>query len=331
MRNFKRFAVLTLLLAFVIGVNSLLSFALYPYTYSRVDIHNLISEDHDTIFVGSSHGKCGLNPEVFDSVCGTVSTNQCLGGEYPIDAYHIVRLACETGHKPKQVIYELDAGYFVTEPNEGADFAILYEEFPASFTKLHYWLTKILDGDFRSTLFPWYLYRGKLFSLKDTIASKTGSEYKNYGISSFANPAQIYHSSGFIERLVQSSDKSVKDTPVLYSAEDICTESERYFNKLAEFCREEGIRLIAVTTPVPEVTTQEHSSAYEGADQYFTALTKAQGVEYYNCNYTEEFSDLRDLNYYVDYDGHYYGTYANLFTERFAKSLAGRASSLSAS
>lgn len=51
MRNFKRFAVLTLLLAFVIGVNSLLSFALYPYTYSRVDIHNLISEDHDTIFV----------------------------------------------------------------------------------------------------------------------------------------------------------------------------------------------------------------------------------------------------------------------------------------
>lgn len=321
MRNFKRFAVLAFLLALVIGVNSLLSFALYPYTYSRVDIHHLISEDHDTIFVGSSHGKCGLNPEVFDSVCGTVSTNQCLGGEYPIDAYHIVRLACETGHKPKQVIYELDAGYFVSKPNEGADFAILYQEFPASFTKFHYWMTKILDGDFRNTLFPWYLYRGKIFSVNNTLSQKRSEEYKDFGISSFANPAQIYHSSGFIERLVQPADKSVKDIPVLYTGDNISPESEIYFRRLAQLCEREGIRLIAVTTPVPEVTVQEYSSAYAGANQYFTALSKELGVAYYNCNYIEKFSDLRDLNYFVDYDGHYYGEYADLFTERFAKML----------
>lgn len=321
MRNFKRFAAAVLVLAIVLAANSVLLYALYPYTYSRVDIHNLTTADHDTLFMGSSHGKCGFNPEVFDSVCGTASTNQCLGGEYPIDACHLVRLACETGHKPRQVIYELDAGYFVSEPNEGADFAILYQEFPASFTKLRYWMTKILDGDFRNTLFPWYLYRGKIFSVKDTLIQKAGDEYRNYGISAFANPAQIYHSTGFIERLVQPSDKSVKDTPVLYTASNISSESENYLRRLAQFCESEDIRLITVTTPVPEVTLQEYSSAYKGADQYFTSLCKELGIEYYNCNYMEEFSSLRDLSYFADYDGHYYGQYANLFTERFAKML----------
>lgn len=321
MRNFKRFAAAVLVFAVLLLLNSLLSFALYPYNYSRIDVHNLTENDYDTIFVGSSHGKCGFNPEVFDAVCGGKSSNQCLGGEYPIDACHLISLACETGHTPKQVIYEMDAGYFVSEPNEGADFALLYEEFPFSFTKLHYWGTKILDGDFRNTLFPWYLYRGKLFSVRETVSQKLGGGYKNYEADTFANAAQIYHENGFIERLVQTSDKSVKDIPVLYTEEAVSTESERYFNKLAGLCRENGIRLIAVTTPVPEVTVQEYASAYEGADQYFTALTDAQGVEYYNCNYMEEFADLRDLSYYVDYDGHYYGDYANAFTKRFAEVL----------
>ena len=74
-----------------LGINSVLNAALCPDTYTRADIFSLEEGDFQDLIVGSSHGKCGIDPEVLFEKTGRRSTDQCLGGEYPVDALYLVK------------------------------------------------------------------------------------------------------------------------------------------------------------------------------------------------------------------------------------------------
>ena len=96
-----------LFLAVIICMNQILILALKPCTNFRNDIHKLETNQYDDLFVGTSHGKAGINPEVVDKITGERSLNLCLGGEEVQDSYYIIKEACRV-NKPKKIIYELD-------------------------------------------------------------------------------------------------------------------------------------------------------------------------------------------------------------------------------
>ena len=160
MRNSRRALKAIIFLALVVVLNGLLDYLLYPYTYSRAEMYHMEKTDLNQIIVGTSHGKCGIDPAVLDEVLGTKTFNSCQGGEYPRDSYYLIREA-DRVHDLKQVIYELDPGYWVTGDGQNAQYISYLREFPNSFLKLDYWKEKLLDGDFRSTFFPWYFYRNQ--------------------------------------------------------------------------------------------------------------------------------------------------------------------------
>ena len=60
MRNFKKIAKVAAFLLIIILVNEILMLALKPYNFFRDDIHNIKTQQYDTVFVGSSHGKAGI-------------------------------------------------------------------------------------------------------------------------------------------------------------------------------------------------------------------------------------------------------------------------------
>lgn len=304
-----------------LAVNAFLNYALYPDNYSRLDIHQLVTGEYQDLFVGSSHGKCGIDPETVSAVTGKSGTNQCLGGEYPMDAYYLVREACRQG-KPERVIFELDPGYFTTEPNEGPDFAILYRELPVSAVKLSYFCDKILDGDFRSTLFPWYLYRKKVLKMDEIIADKRSEAYQAYDAAKFEDDAQTYHASGFIERKEIAWDTSVMEAPFTWSEDTFYPEAETYFRRLAAYCEKEGIEFIAIVTPVPSVTEEAYSEEYEKSYAYFEELTAELGITYWNFNRMEDVEISRELSGFADYEGHMYGQTARQFSQALGELLA---------
>ena len=135
MRNFKKIAKVAGFLLIIMLVNEILMLALKPYNFFRDDIHNIKTQRYDTVFVGSSHGKAGIHPQIVDEVIGQKSVNLCLGGQFPIDSYFIVKELCRKG-SPKRVVYELDPGYWVTKASLGPDYATVYEELPWSGVKL---------------------------------------------------------------------------------------------------------------------------------------------------------------------------------------------------
>ena len=146
MRNFKKNIYPVLFLAVIICMNQILILALKPCTNFRNDIHKLETNQYDDLFVGTSHGKAGINPEVVDKITGERSLNLCLGGEEVQDSYYIIKEACRV-NKPKKIIYELDPGYWVSTATLGPEFRTIYDELPLSSVKDPFNVAKYEETD----------------------------------------------------------------------------------------------------------------------------------------------------------------------------------------
>lgn len=319
MHNSKRWirAVVFLLLIAVFG--ECMKFALIPPGYMRQDMHNIKENKYDDIFVGTSHGFAGISPEEVDRVTGRKSTNLCLPNEFPIDSYYLVREACRY-NKPKRVIYELDPGYWVVDVNKGKEEVFIYNEFPSSVLKLQYAAEKFGKMDFRYTLFPWLFYRQQISQIPENLKMKLSTQYREYDPAVTYSEVQYYKSEGFLYHNRVEESKGDLNI-VLWKEEKIKKERKDYFEKMAAFCKKEGIELIAVTLPVPQDTLDAYPKVYQQSHEYYSQLLKEHGITYYDFNYIDEEGIDRSLENYYDYDGHMYGDYAEKFSSVLGKYL----------
>ena len=305
----------------LILINGVLTFAFYPYNYARIDVHNIETKAYDDLFVGSSHGKCAIDPLVIDEITGRKSTNLCMGGEYIQDSYFLVKEAVRN-HKPSRIIYELDPGYWKTDPVEGTDFGSFYHEFPISLVKLEYFWDKMKDADFRTTLFPWYLYRQQM--IKNPIGNikmKLGEEYRTYSGTPFTNEAQSYEKEGFIYRKVIKDVKKGEENLILWEEDSLRRETAEDFERLVKYCKDEEIELVVITTPIPKKTLKKNKKAFREADKYFTEYMDSLNISYYNFNYIKLKETDRSLKGFADQEGHMYGENARHFSEELARYL----------
>ena len=71
MHNFKKAILLVVfLLAALAAVNATMNYALIPYSYVRLMMHRITTEQYDTVFLGTSHGLNGINPKVVEEKTG---------------------------------------------------------------------------------------------------------------------------------------------------------------------------------------------------------------------------------------------------------------------
>lgn len=323
MHNFKKCTGILLLFCIFLGVNELLTYMLYPYTYTRADMHHLVEGDYETIIVGTSHGKCGLDPKVLEEITGEKTINACQGGQYPVDSYYLVREAARH-RKLTRVIYELDAGYWVTIPSQSADFITFYHEMPWSYVKAEYFLDKMLKADFRSVLFPWYFYRKRVTRISALLEQKQSDVYKNYGVEPFDSEVQTYREDGFFARHPLSSDRLQEDFPFLWQSPGAREEAMQAFDKMAEFCEKEGIELTVVITPVPWVTYGKYQEHYDAASGFFKEYMKERKIPFYNYINDRSEGMPGKLEEFADYDGHMYEETAAVFSRVLGEDLANK-------
>lgn len=320
MRNFKRVLKIVLFLALVILLNSVLEYLLYPNTYSRVEMYHMEQADIDQLIVGTSHSKCGIDPKVLDQELGTKTFNSSQGGEYPIDSYYLIREA-DRVHDLKQVIYELDPGYWVTGDGENGQYISYLREFPNSLLKLAYWKDKLFSGDFRSTFFPWYFYRNQLKDIPATLTLKRSDNYKNYSFEPFSSDGQTCEEDGFIRIHRVEGEKVPVDPLNLWETERLNEKSVKWFEKIREYCQEEEIRLVVVTTPIPQETIDLYQDNYREAFDYLENYMAKRGVNYLNFNRMDNVSFSRKLADYSDQEGHMFGDTAESVTRELARRM----------
>lgn len=319
MHNFKKVLLLAAGILVFIAVNLGLNYGLIPYSYVRIMMHQIKTQEYDTLFLGTSHGLNGISPKVIEEKTGKKTMNLCLGGEYPRDAYYLLKQACEKS-VPETVVYELDSGYFCTPEGQRGDFNRIFYEMPLSRTKVEYFFAKESELDFRATLFPWFYYRNQFRNAKEIITVKQGEDYKNYGAAAFQSEGQSY-ADGF---LCNNPAPGMKpEELVLWDESAKNEDSFRYFEKIASFCREKGIELLVVTTPVPREALEKYGENFQQADKFFTEYFQKMGVEYKNYNHPDRkiknFDD--SLNAFADYEGHMGVAQAEAFSAQLAEDL----------
>lgn len=317
MRNFRRIIRVIVCVILTFAILTGLDYMLYPCTFMRNDIHTVTSEQRDVIIMGTSNGKMDLDPDSMLEGTGLTGHNLCVGGEYPMDSYYMMKLILEK-QNPKVLVFELDPGYITTKKEEGNNYLLFYHEFPISFAKLSYFMGAMPECDFRTALFPSYEYslQYEISHMKDTVRRKTTGDYD---VSYFKGKVQEYHENGFIEKYPVDVSKFPSYTPEQFSAEAVYQENMEYMDKLIALCKENNVTFIAATMPIPAVTLSENWDSFEAADTYFSDYFKAQGVPYYNFNMEYYSAYSHDASMYVDYDGHMNGDSARAFSKLFGK------------
>ena len=310
-----------LFLALCICITSALNYGFIPPSSVRINLHNLRNgETYDTIFIGTSHGQYGIDPFSVDASSGGSSVSLCMADAYPDDMYHMLRLACET-QSPSRVVYELDPSYWMNEQRSGSTQIFFYQEFPASRSKAAYFLDKIINLDFRSALAPWSYYRNLIGQVPDHIRRKQSPSYKNYDPSVLEIPGGHYAGRGFIYRdRVEGEDKGTFNN-IPWDESQVKPNAELYVNRIAGFCRKNGIELTVITTPVPQETLDKFAGSYSQSHQYFKDLLEGWGLEYYNFNYMKPDLMDRSMEGYWDYDGHMDGIKAQEFSTLLGRFL----------
>ena len=310
-----------LFLALCICITAALNYGFIPPSSVRINLHNLRNgETYDTIFIGTSHGQYGIDPLSVDAASGGSSVSLCMADAYPDDMYYMLRLACET-QSPSRVVYELDPSYWMNEQRSGSTQIFFYQEFPLSRSKAAHFLDKIINLDFRSALAPWSYYRNLVGRIPDHIRRKQSSSYKNYDPSILEIPGGHYGGRGFIYRdRVEGEDKGTFNN-IPWDESQVKPRAERYFDRIASFCRKNNIELTVITTPVPRETLDQFAGSYAQSHQYFKDLMEGLGLEYYNFNYMKPELMDRSMEGYWDYDGHMDGVRAREFSTLLGRFL----------
>lgn len=300
-----------------------LDFILYPCTFTRNDIHAVITEAHDDIYMGTSHGKMGIDPDSMEEVSGRTGHNLCVGGQYAEDAYYLTKLIIEKGTKPSRIIYEVSPGYFTSEKEEGNNYLLFYHEFPLSKAKLQYFADSVMDCNFRTMFFPWYEYdlSYELEHMGDTISKKWNQDF---GAEDLESETQKYHESGFVERYpVDISGQEITGVEV-FASENISARNMKYLEKLIDLCKANEIEFIALVTPMPGATLSAYGQSFAEAYQYFGEFFAEQEVRYINFNSDQYYPIFsHEIDAYTDYDGHLNGLAARDFSKVLAQVLDG--------
>ena len=319
MRSSEKGIKFVIAVIFMVLIIILLDLTLYPCTFMRNDIHAVTTESFDDIYLGTSHGKMGIDPDVMEEVSGRKGHNLCVGGEYTKDAYYLAKLIKET-QDVDRIIYEIDPKYFVSEKEEGNNYLLIYHEFPISKAKLEYFNSAIKDRNLRTVLFPWYEYslKDEILRVSDTLYQKLN---KNYDVSYFKGSIQEYHESGFLERYTVNTDKLEMGEQKVFYRDQVNEETLYYLTKLIDFCEENGIDFVAVTTPVPIETLSTYEENFKEAWEFFGSYFKERAVRYFNFNTGLFKAFPHDIKYFTDYDGHLNGPAAESFSKLLAQVL----------
>ncbi len=314
----KRTIITVVFLTVLILGNSILNYLFIPYSYVELDYNNVYKNKYNTIFVGTSHGKCGIDPDIIDEVNGGKSVNICLGGEYLSYTYYRVKDMC-SHNKPDKIVYELDPGYWVTDEYIGTDSALIYHNMKLSTAKMGLFFNKLAKEDFRVALFPWYIFRKEYKMISENIKNKSNGLEKRLETSVFTNPAQTYNKNGFIYRNAVNSSLKTWQNFIEWDRSRVNSETLKYFKKLVKYCKKEDIELNVIITPIPKETLDKYKASYDDCNEYFKELMNEYDVEFYNFNVMDLDGVDTTEAAFCDYEGHFIGENAEIFSRKLAE------------
>ena len=295
--------------------------------YVRYILCNLNDEgqNYDTIVLGASHARSAIDPQKIDNELGTNSLNMAIPGETIKDSYYVLEESCRN-NDVKKVIFDIDYQYWVGEIAEGyftEPFVYAQLEW-SSPVKWKYMLDNMDVLDVRNAFSKRLTYECSLSSVKNNIALKSSEGYKNADINTIEVPDANgpYVGKGFFNRLTSGACPGGMEYVQQWSTasmQPIAPSVMEQFDRIYNYCKENGIELICVTSPITPSAMKILNM--DCADETLSAFFEKYEVKYYNFNKARmDVLPRQDVDY-GDMEGHMGGALGEEYSEVLADVL----------
>ena len=299
-------------------------------SYTRLTMHELYEtadsgENIDTLFLGSSHCFRAYDPQLFTELTGKNSFNLGSSSQNYDTSYYLLREAAR--YNDLKTVY-LDMHYkFLFIDKQDRDLVqanIISDYMRFSLNKLEFLLTTSETDEYTNRFLPFrrnWQQLGDLSYIRSVWEKKQAESYRNY--EPVALEDEYYAGRGFVWSDAELNADEITwwdnftDVPEDMANDSGVTYTLDYIERIVEFCREEGIRLVFVTAPSFDRYLEE-IGPYDLAHQYIQELADGFGVPYLDFNLCrDEYLNLGQESY-IDVD-HLNGDGAEKVTELLAE------------
>ena len=284
----------------------------------------------DTIYLGSSHVYCDINPEILDEKTGQYHFNLATPRQPMNGSYYLLKEAVK-GNKLSHVYLEL---YYICTVNnsDGKDIDPVFSEdyfhynwkntdyMKLSYNKLAYWHSIGDQEKYPNLLFPFVRFRQRLDDweyVRKMIAKKQEPSYKTYQHEALYEDGKryvTYTDQGFNRTNFEYKDeKRIFWQEVVLEKYQIREGSEGYLRKIIRYCKEENIPITLFVSPIDHLQL----ISTEGYDHYIRQLQEIAaeyGVDFYDFNLAKEtYLPVWEGKYFRD-AGHLNAAGSDMFT-----------------
>ena len=295
-----------------------IDFACVQTGYVNYILRNVCNKNsdtnYDTVIIGASHARASSDPDIIDEYAGTYAINMAIPGETVKDSYYLLEETCRT-NDIKTVILDIDYQYYFNPPKEGffTEQFIQCQMSWGSYVKWQYIFDNMNRMDIRNVFTRNLVCSYKLSNIKENIKQKTSKGYKEADINTLDVDGTAYYvGRGYFYISPVNGElagQKLIDDWSTRSKEQITGYPLKYLNKIIDYCRNNNIELIAVTSPI--TPTSVSSLHMENVHDTFTRLLEDKGVSYYDFNMARFDILPRTDNDFVDKEGHMNGEFAD--------------------
>ena len=283
-------------------------------SYTRLTMHELYEtadsgENIDTLFLGSSHCFRAYDPQLFTELTGKNSFNLGSSSQNYDTSYYLLREAAR--YNDLKTVY-LDMHYkFLFIDKQDRDLVqanIISDYMRFSLNKLEFLLTTSETDEYTNRFLPFrrnWQQLGDLSYIRSVWEKKQAESYRNY--EPVALEDEYYAGRGFVWSDAELNADEITwwdnftDVPEDMENDSGVTYTLDYIERIVEFCREEGIRLVFVTAPSFDRYLEE-IGPYDLAHQYIQELADSYGIPYLDFNLCrDEYLNLGQESY-IDVD-----------------------------
>jgi len=310
-KNILRFIIsaISVLLIFVI-FEQLFAFAVVPgSSYVRTQMNDFYkAEKIDLAFVGPSYVYRGVSPQLIDEKTGLSTFNLGTSAQKPVDSYYMIKEAYRV-HKIKYIILDVSLNFYIKSSysSQNTSTYLVYDRMENSDVKTEYLVSAFDFDEYPKAFCKSSHYSIYSFSqLTNNVKYKFSEDYKNFIAPSHYN--EWYDGKGFVDSLGEySGNDDISEIEVTFLQENL-----DYLNRIIDFCNENGIKLIAVTSPKSSDYLKQYPDYAENM-AVFENIFKENGIFYTDVNRAGEISNY-DNSCFMDI-GHLNGKGAEIYSK----------------
>lgn len=276
----------------------------------------------NALIFGSSHTAYGVDPMAFDEALGWTTFNAGSMLQDMQGAYYYLK-DFDKSNNIEHVILNLSYSSWASDYKNDTKSLIILDRLSSPLVYAEYAFDTLSLDALYDLIFVPYRYRSNatFAQIAENVSGKLNETYL-YSKKDLEGNRREFPYMGFSPKdsSITSDFRRIPEA-MPWQQNEKSAENEEYLIRILDYCQEEGIEVILVSTPFTDAYVLQLKE-YDEIRAYYTGLAGKYGIKYYDYNMIRKEYFKTETSYYWDDCHHMNFTGAQLFSKSFAGLLA---------